>query len=558
MLKIYRNGKIKTICLLLFFFNFFHLQAQSTVEDSLSVIYSQFESNYYNKGESKIFAQKYLRVAKRLNDSYHIIIGYDMIVNSSDLITGEKYLDSMMDVAKSYDESLVIYTHLRKGQFYCIQRNLKSALENYLLAYKSSTPKNNMYLNHIKYEIAVVKSIMGKHQEALDVFLEMEKNLKNTNDIHQYIHTVFAISNTYTQLGKLNEAEHFIKIGLEKTLMNGNKGFHQFFISNRGKILYKKNEYNLAIADLTSSLITIEESNDFANFTENCYYLGLCFNKINNKKKALAYFNKVDSVFNAKGYMFPEIINSYSHLIKDSKIKRDVNKTLYYTTQLLKADSVVKKNYDFIIDTTHKEYDVPELIADKERLIAEMKMKSLLINLLFTCSTLGLVGFLWWYHNKRKKELEIQKDLFNNYLLGNELRITTSNDEKVLEKTNNLDVNIEIIQALLKKLEVFEAERLFVNDITLEALAKRLETNTSYLSMVINKYKGCSFPTYINNLRIDLLIQSLKNDKSYLKYSIKGLASEVGFSSVQTFSRAFVNKTGVNASFFINQLKSNS
>ncbi|WP_396177681.1 helix-turn-helix domain-containing protein [Flavobacterium sp.] len=558
MLRISRDVIIKTICLLLFYFNFFRLQAQTTVEDSLNLIYSQFESHYYNTVENKIFAQKYLRVAKRLNDKYHIIVGYDMIVNSSDLITGEKYLDSMMDVAKSYDESLVIYTHLRKGQFYCIQRNLKKALENYLLAYKKSTPKNNMYLNHIKYEIAVVKSIMGKHQEALDVFLQMEKNLKNTDDIQQYVHTVFAISNTYTQLGKLNEAEHFINIGLEKTLTNGNQGFHQFFISNRGKIFYKKGKYNLAIADLTSSLKTIKKSNDYANFTENCYYLGLCFNKIRDEKKALTYFNKVDSVFNAKGYMFPEIINSYNKLIEDSKIRRNVNKTLYYTTQLLKADSVVKKNYDFIIDTTHKEYDVPELIADKERLIAEMKMKSLLINMLFICSTLGLIGFLWWYHNKRKKELEIQKDLFNNYLLGKELKITTTNDEKVLEKTNNLDVNIDIIQALLKKLEVFETEKLFVNDVTLEALAKKFETNTSYLSMVINKYKGCSFPTYINNLRIDLAVQSLTNDKSYLKYSIKGLASEVGFSSVQTFSRAFVNKTGMNASFFINQLKSNS
>ena len=558
MLKIYRLRIIKTICFLLLYFSFPHLRAQTTVEDSLNLIYSQFESHYYNRIENKIFAEKYLRVAKRLNDKYHIITGYDMIVNSSDLITGEKYLDSMMNVAKSYDESLVIYTHLRKGQFYCIQRNLKKALENYLVAYKNSTPKNNMYLNHIKYEIAVVKSIMGKYEEALEVFLEMEKNLKNTNDIHQYVHTIFAIANTYTQLGKINEAEHFINIGLKKTSETGNFGFYQFFISNRGKIFYIKGKYKLAISDLTRSLKTIEESNDYANFTENCYYLGLCFSKINNEKNALTYFNKVDSVFNAKGYMFPEIINSYSHLIEEAKTKKDVNKTLYYTTQLLKADSVVKKNYDYIIDTTHKEYDVPELIADKERLIAEMKMKSLLINMFFICSTLGLVGFLWWYHNKRKKELQTQKDLFNSYLLGNELKITTTNDEKVLEKNSNLEVNSEIIETLLKKLEVFEKERLFINDITLESLAKTLETNTSYLSMVINKYKGCSFPTYINNLRIDLVIQSLKNDKSYLKYSIKGLASEVGFSTVQTFSRAFVNKTGVNASFFINQLKSGS
>jgi AraC-like DNA-binding protein len=75
------------------------------------------------------------------------------------------------------------------------------------------------------------------------------------------------------------------------------------------------------------------------------------------------------------------------------------------------------------------------------------------------------------------------------------------------------------------------------------------------LSMIINKHKNCSFPTYINNLRIDLAIELLQSENKYRLYSIKGLAYEVGFTSTQTFSRAFLAKTGVNASFFVNELK---
>lgn len=145
--------------------------------------------------------------------------------------------------------------------------------------------------------------------------------------------------------------------------------------------------------------------------------------------------------------------------------------------------------------------------------------------------------------------------MFNNYLLNNELKIIEINNEKIIAKLTNVEkLNEDIVQNILNKLDVFERERHFTKDVTLDFLAKNFETNTSYLSMVINKNKGCSFPSYINNLRIDFAIELLHNEKKYRNYSIKGLAYEVGFSSVQTFSRAFLAKTGVNASFFINEL----
>ncbi len=521
----------------------------------MNLIYAQFELNFYNPKKSKIFAEKYLQNAKKLNDKYHIVTGYGMIVNGLDLYKGERYLDTMMNVAKSYDKTMVTYTLLRKGQFFCINRRLKEALQYYLLAYKNVISKNDVYLNHIKYEIAVVKSIMGKHQESLLIFLEMEKQLQNSKNIDQYVNTIFAISNTYNQLGEIIKAENYIKKGLDITRENKNYAFHQFFVSNRGKLFYKKRQYGKAIKDLEGSLKTLIKANDFANFSENCFYLGKCYDRINNSKKSVYYFNKIDSVFNKKGYMFSDIINSYKVLIDNSKNNKNIDKTLYYTSQLLKADSVIKQNYDFIIDTTHKEYDVPELIAQKESLIAKMKTNSIIINSVFIVFSLVILAFFWWYHKKRKKEILLQKQLFNNYLLNNELTIIKIKNEKIISKLHSVEkLNEDIIQNILNKLDFFEREKHFTKDVTLDFLAKKFETNTSYLSMVINKNKGCGFPSYINNLRIDFAIELLYKEKKYRNYSIKSLAHEVGFSSVQTFSRAFLAKTGVNASFFINEL----
>lgn len=58
---------------------------------------------------------------------------------------------------------MVIFTFLWFGQFCCVNRKLKQALGNYLFAYKNIEKNDDFYLNHIRYEIAFVKGIIGKH-----------------------------------------------------------------------------------------------------------------------------------------------------------------------------------------------------------------------------------------------------------------------------------------------------------------------------------------------------------------------------------------------------------
>ncbi len=173
--------------LLSVFWLFFSVFSFSQSEKTMDLLYENFEKNINKPKNSKIFADTYLKNGKILNDKYHIITGYSMVVNHCNLSDGEKCLDSMMRVAKEYDKTMVTYTFLRKGQFYCVKRKLKQALANYLLAYKNNENNDDFNLAHIKYEIAIVKAIMGKHKEALAEFLSMEKQLKNSNSVDQYI-----------------------------------------------------------------------------------------------------------------------------------------------------------------------------------------------------------------------------------------------------------------------------------------------------------------------------------------------------------------------------------
>lgn len=117
----------------------------------------------------------------------------------------------------------------------------------------------------------------------------------------------------------------------------------------------------------------------------------------------------------------------------------------------------------------------------------------------------------------------------------------------ISEKTENL---------LLKKLEDFEKTEDFIKpDISLQNLAKKLETNTKYLSETINTNKQKNFNAYINELRINYIINKLREKPIYRSYKIKYLAEESGFSTHSGFAAVFKSVTGMSPANYIQLLK---
>jgi len=107
----------------------------------------------------------------------------------------------------------------------------------------------------------------------------------------------------------------------------------------------------------------------------------------------------------------------------------------------------------------------------------------------------------------------------------------------------------------LKDLEKFEQGDLFTKpNCTLSFLAKKLNTNTSYLSQIINHYKEKSYPDYLTDLRIKYVLKRLKDDSLFRAYSIKSIATEIGYKSAKSFSKAFKNATGIYPSYYIKNL----
>lgn len=140
--------------------------------------------------------------------------------------------------------------------------------------------------------------------------------------------------------------------------------------------------------------------------------------------------------------------------------------------------------------------------------------------------------------------------------INNLKEIEKTSSELDLSKNSQINIAVETEKKLLKKLEIFENKKIYLNkDVNLSFLAHQWKTNTKYLSSLIRAHKGNSFSGYINKLRINFITNHLFINTEWQNYKISYLANKCGYSSSQVFVIAFKKETGMTPSFYIEQLK---
>ncbi|MDR6967266.1 YesN/AraC family two-component response regulator [Flavobacterium arsenatis] len=158
---------------------------------------------------------------------------------------------------------------------------------------------------------------------------------------------------------------------------------------------------------------------------------------------------------------------------------------------------------------------------------------------------------LWIKVRWKKKRL---KEIINYLEISRNIFAKTTPEIK--EPNKKISIPLETEQAILAKLKRFEASTKFTsNEMSLAVLAGQFDTNTKYLSEIINKHYQDNFNTYINKLRINFIIQKLKTDPNYMHYKISYLAEKSGFSSHSSFATVFKSITGIAPVTFIELLK---
>jgi AraC-like DNA-binding protein len=92
---------------------------------------------------------------------------------------------------------------------------------------------------------------------------------------------------------------------------------------------------------------------------------------------------------------------------------------------------------------------------------------------------------------------------------------------------------------------LMQSQHLYENaELTLSQLAKQLSTNPSLLSKVINTGFGINFNDFVNEYRINAMLEKLKQGEQK-NQTLLGIAFDCGFNSKATFNRAFKKQTGL-------------
>lgn len=81
-------------------------------------------------------------------------------------------------------------------------------------------------------------------------------------------------------------------------------------------------------------------------------------------------------------------------------------------------------------------------------------------------------------------------------------------------------------------------------ELTLSQLAKKLSTNSSVLSKVVNQGFGLNFNDFVNEYRVKAVMALLKAGEQK-NQTLLGIAYDCGFNSKATFNRAFKKQTGL-------------
>lgn len=527
-------------------------------------------------------AKNYLAKAKKEDNAAQIVKGYELLVSHfSHTPTAISYTDSIILLTKN--TKLATYPaagYLLKGIQLYYNSKYNDALTNFATANDLALETNHIAQQiSIKHYIGLLKNVSDEREEALQIFQEniefIRKNAFEKENPEQYLKSLLALADSYNKNKVLDSAEVVHQRGIKASLQHPKQYLYPFFLTSYGVLSYYKENYNRSIDSLLKATKFLD-TNEKA-LCSNYLYIYKCKDKLKKNKDGIIYLTKVDSIYKEKPKVIFQAKEAYEYLNKEYKAANDAEKQLASIEKLLAVDEIIAKKYQNLSKDIVQKYETPlmisekqELINEKEELISQLKDENFLsqrmVSILVILSIILLVIIYYFFRRNAvyKKRFNALMEEYEQKKVQKEKEKTIKKDTSIAEKATlvsakqkeTIGLPQDIVDAILVKLKKFEDTHRFAKkNYTLTKLAKELDTNSTYLSKIINMTKGMNFAKYMNEIRIDYAVTRLKEEKRFRSYTIKAIAQEVGFNNAQSFSIAFHKKTGINPSYFLKQLE---
>ncbi len=532
-----------------------HSQKDTLAKYSYEELSKKFYAAKPDSLKAILYAKYYIKKAKRDKDTLQEADGNyylsDITNNLSHFIN---YWNKIIQSTKNKIYPAKAYLEL--GEFYRVKGFHNIALTFFLKAKNELKSNKNDSLNLITiHRLGHLKAQNRQIEEAIYLYKKVynsyftKRKIKNISNEHYSI--LVSLSSNFAKLKSYDSAVYYNSILKKLAIKNKNELVLGYSINNTGRLFYRQKKYHNAIKELKYSISYLIDDENYNSLSYTYLLIANSYLKIRNESKALKYYFLIDSLFDQKKYFFSSQRTPYKYLISHFKKENNDAKQLEYINKYLKVDSVLNARSKSINKNLTENYDIPNLLA--ERKLIEDRLKNKLSNFekwMWGTSSIALIFlvFLLLQIRKRKRYKKRFNELVHNHKEHSTTVSTVSKKENTIPK--------EITKQILIQLNTFEINNEYISsEITLNNLAKKLNTNSKYLSQVINQHKNQSFSNYVNQLRINYTIERLKKDAKFRKYSVKAIAYEVGFNTTESFSKAFYKFTKIKPSFFIKELE---
>ncbi|WP_298520647.1 tetratricopeptide repeat protein [uncultured Kordia sp.] len=459
------------------------------------------------------------------------------------------------------EKFLVNHIYFKGGIYYEFGDYLK-AIEFYTKVYEIAKQQNDLLAQaNIANDIALIKTQIGQNADALQLVkknIPFYEDLVNQKDGAQYglpyINSLMTISDIYTNMfidqrkadtRYLDSAQYYNTIAIKKSLQyNDDLGF-AISLGLKGIIHHEEGNIEQATTDLIKAEELIQNLNLPSRLIILYLYRGKNYYVTGKYKKALSYFKKTDSLVQQTKTDFPDIQELYILMAKSYEQQNDSENAIKYFNLFHQKDARNDDLNQQRLDKLYHKYDVVKFKDSIETLETNLEEKSYHYSIILGCMLFVILGIVVYYKRKQSQNQQHFQRVLE--------KLKQKNQKKSSPK--KINISQENISKILEGLTQFEDNKLFLNkNCSLSFVANKINTNSTYLSKVIQTHKQKKFIQYITDLRIDYALEKLTNDRKFRAYNIRSIAAELGYNSAESFSKDFKRRTKLYPSYYIKKI----
>lgn len=559
--------------LLLYILIMFCFVSNAQVDSLATKSYEELISLYgdaikINPEEAFHYATAAYKLSKKQNDRQQIGSSlYFLAKSNSDLSNNALALQQLSEVieigTQLKDSTLLFNAYSLKGNANNDIGEESKALNAYLEARKYSTSSSKPSdLILLDINIAFMKKIHRDYEGAITILKDNLIKIK-TADLSAIIKeryelvVLMNLADTYLRLKEndiikyVKEAEYYNTIGLEKSSTNTNTVFYNLFLMNKAIIHFEKQEYEQSIAATQEVATYAKDNNNESLLSTTYFYLGKNYYGLKNYNESIQFLEKSYGIMQSSERKYSNEKELHRLLTLNFANTKELEKLQLHLELFTKLETLQSQedvNFYKELEKNNIKLLIEEIEGLGVDLSAQKRKNSTSYIIAALLGTLLILSIIFYRRKVQQVNAKVSQVMQKVEAL--EKAATQPKSKSATDKIPDKKAKV-----ILDKLKAFEEnEEFLVQGCTLIYVAEQLNSNTTYLSKVINTYKEKTFNSYLNELRINKALIQLKNDAKLRSYTIKGISEEFGFKRQETFSRAFKQQTGIYPSQYLKKL----